>query len=191
MDEKRKKILFVINTLGRAGAEMALLELLRHLDSKKYEISVFVLTGQGEMVKELPDYIHLLNTKYDNSPVLDDKGKRKLLLGTFGCLIKRGVGLRLSGYLLENFIHTLKNGHFVADKLMWRVWSDAAPISNKRYDLAVAFLEGGATYYVADHVKAKKRRRLFILIMVWLVTTECLMRTAIWLSSKFLLYLMK
>lgn len=152
-----KKILFVINTLGRAGAETALLELLRRLDHQKYEISLFVLTGQGEMAKELPPYVHLLNARYDYSAVLNGKGKRKLLLHTFGCLIRRGVGLKLGGYLLKNFIYMLKTGHFTADKLMWRVWSDAAPVGKKEYDLAVAFLEGGATYYVAEHVKAAKK----------------------------------
>ena len=45
-----KKILFVINTLGRAGAETALLELLRRLDAEEYEISLYVLLGQGEMI---------------------------------------------------------------------------------------------------------------------------------------------
>lgn len=151
------KILFVINTLSRAGAETALLELLRRLEPQKYEISLFVLTGQGEMAGDLPPYVHLLNKRYDNSTVLSNRGKRKLLLGTVGCLIKRGVGLKLSGYLLKNAIYMLKTGHFAADKLVWRVWSDAAPVGSKKYDLAVAFLEGGATYYVADHVKAVKK----------------------------------
>lgn len=50
----KRKILFVINTLGRAGAETALLELLRRLDPQMYEISLFVLTGQGELVSDLP-----------------------------------------------------------------------------------------------------------------------------------------
>ena len=47
-----KKILFVINTLGRAGAETALLELLRRLDAEEYEISLYVLLGQGEMISQ-------------------------------------------------------------------------------------------------------------------------------------------
>ncbi len=153
----KRKILFVINTLGRAGAETALLELLRRLDPQRNEISLFVLTGQGEMVSDLPPYVHLLNTRYDPASVLSSGGKRKLLFGTLGCLMRRGVGLRLSGYLLENLAHMLKTRHFAADKLVWRVWSDAAPEDSKEYDLAVAFLEGGATYYVADHVKAAQK----------------------------------
>ncbi len=153
----KRSILFVINTLSRAGAETALLELLRRLDSQKYEISLFVLTGQGEMVRDLPPYVHLLNTRYAPVSVLSSRGKRKLLLGTVGCLVRRGVGLRLSGYLLKNAVNMLKSRQFAADKLVWRVWSDAAPTDSKAYDLAVAFLEGGATYYVADHVKAAQK----------------------------------
>ena len=45
-----KKILFTVNTLGRAGAETALLELLRRLEGCGYEISLYVIMGQGEMV---------------------------------------------------------------------------------------------------------------------------------------------
>lgn len=34
---KKKKVLFVINTLGRAGAEVALLSLFSALDPNKYD----------------------------------------------------------------------------------------------------------------------------------------------------------
>ena len=37
---RKKKVLFVINTLGRAGAEVALLSLLSILDPNQYEISL-------------------------------------------------------------------------------------------------------------------------------------------------------
>ena len=56
-----KKILFVINTLGRAGAETALLELLRRLDAEEYEISLYVLLGQGEMISQVPQRVASLS----------------------------------------------------------------------------------------------------------------------------------
>ena len=66
----RKKILFVINTFSRAGAEMALLDLLRKLDemneehgNRKYDISLLVLMGQGELVSQLPESVRLVNKK--------------------------------------------------------------------------------------------------------------------------------
>lgn len=52
-----KKLLFVINTLGYGGAERALLNLLGALDPAQYQISLFVLTGQGELIHELPAYV--------------------------------------------------------------------------------------------------------------------------------------
>lgn len=45
---KKKKVLFVINTLGRAGAEVALLSLFSALDPNKYDISLYVIMAQGE-----------------------------------------------------------------------------------------------------------------------------------------------
>ena len=49
-----KKILFVVNTMGCGGAERALLELLGRMDWKEYEIFLYVLMGQGELIRELP-----------------------------------------------------------------------------------------------------------------------------------------
>ena len=65
-----KKILFVINTLGRAGAETALLELLRRLDAEEYEISLYVLLGQGEMISQVPQRVHVKNKKICTASVL-------------------------------------------------------------------------------------------------------------------------
>ena len=47
-----KKILFVINTLGGAGAEKALIELLKHFPREQYEVSLYVLLDQGELISQ-------------------------------------------------------------------------------------------------------------------------------------------
>ena len=149
-----KKLLFVINTLSRAGAETALLELLRRLDPARYDISLFVLTSQGELAKELPPYVRLLNTDYDDASVLCREGKRKLIRLALRSMCVRGTALRLFPYLIRNLWEMLRRGSFSAKRLLWRVLSDGAPRWEESYDLAVACLEGGSTYYVADHVKA-------------------------------------
>lgn len=153
----KKKLLFVINTLSRAGAETALLELLRVLDPRRFDISLFVMTGQGELVSELPPYVRVLNTGYDKASVLDKAGKKRLMKKVLRSLCVRGNGVRLFPYLLRNLWDMLRRGPVNADKLLWRVISDGAPRRDTRYDLAVAYLEGGSTYYVADHVKAAKK----------------------------------
>ena len=47
------KRLLWINTMGYGGAERALLNLMSALEKEQYEISVFVLTGQGELIHQI------------------------------------------------------------------------------------------------------------------------------------------
>ena len=51
-----KKVLFVINTLGGAGAERALLELLKRFTPNQYEVDLYILLEQGELISQVPEY---------------------------------------------------------------------------------------------------------------------------------------
>lgn len=152
-----KKILFIINTLGCGGAEHAMLNLIDCLDADKYEISLFVLTGQGELIQELPESVRLLNKNYKDVSVLTKKGRRLLTLSVLKAGIGKGSFIKHASYLVKNFFNMRKRGKILPDKLFWRVLSDGAPEITEEYDLAVAYLEGGATYYTAEHVRAKKK----------------------------------
>ena len=154
-----KDVLVVINTLGRAGAETMLMDSLMHTPDD-WNVSLFVLTGQGEMVHELPPDVRLLNRQYDDASVLDEAGRRKLAKRVLMYGLHRASVFRNLSYMTDNLIQGLKHGgikNIKYDKLLWRVMSDGAPVSRKKYDLAVAFIEGGSTYYVADHVKAAEK----------------------------------
>lgn len=157
-----KKILFVMNTMGRAGAEMALLELLRCLKKEEeLELSLFVLTGQGEMISRVPEGVKLLNTTYDECSVLNSEGKRHLMKTSLKACFRGGTVFRLFPYLMGQLADMVKKGRIQPDKLLWRVLSDGAERFEEEYDLAVAYIEGGAAYYVLDHVKAKKKTAFF------------------------------
>ncbi|MBE5864807.1 MAG: glycosyltransferase [Lachnospiraceae bacterium] len=150
-----KKILITINTLGLAGAEVALLGLLGQLDPREYEVDLFVLTGQGELIHRVPEHVKLLNSKYCDSSVLSKEGRRHLTKTVLHALVCKGRMFTLFPYLCRHLFRQLGEGKLRPDKLLWRVLSDGAPRFKEEYDLAIAYLEGGATYYVADHVKAK------------------------------------
>ena len=152
-----KKLLFVINTLGYGGAERAMLDLFEVIKDEPYDISLFVLTGQGELIHELPSHIHLLNQNYTDISVLTDEGRKQLMKSVLQAGVGKGLFLKEFGYLVKNLVRMLEKKHVMLDKLCWRILSDGAPEFKEEYDLAVAYLEGGATYYVADHVKAKKK----------------------------------
>ena len=157
MKAEMKKILFVINTMGYGGAERALLNLISALEKEQYEISVFVLTGQGELIHQIPDSVTLLNKNYKDVSVLTSKGRMELMKTILRAGILKGAFFRRFSYLIKNSVNMKQQGRFLPDKLLWRILADGAPTMPKEYDLAVAYLEGGATYYVADRVKAKKK----------------------------------
>lgn len=152
-----KKILIVINTLGHAGAETALLELLRNLDPDKYEVSLYVLMGQGEMIKYVPEHVKVLNRKYDNCSVLSSEGKKHLKKHVIRALLNRGTAFRMAPYMISNLCTMIKNKDIRTDKLLWKAMACGAERLKEHYDLAVGYLEGGATYYIADYVNADKK----------------------------------
>lgn len=153
----RKKLLFVINTLSTAGAEVSFLELLRQLDPKRYEVDVYVLMAQGELREQLPEYVRLKNTSYSDSSVLSREGKRHMVEMVLRAAVHRGNVFRQLPYLLRTFLSMCRTGRLQPDKLLWQLLAQGAPRETEVYDLAVAYLEGGSAYYVADAVQAKKK----------------------------------
>lgn len=152
-----KKILLVINTLGKAGAEKALIEMIKSIDPSEYEMSLYVILGQGEMIKEIPPYVKILNKEYSPVSVLDREGKKILKKNIFKRLFRNKSIFKNFFYLVSITLSMVFKGKINADKLLWKTMSDGGEFFDEEYDLAVAYLEGGATYYVKDHVNAKKK----------------------------------
>ena len=152
-----KKVLFVINTLGGAGAEKALLELLKRFPENEYEVSLYVLLAQGELIHQVPEQVKILNQSYSDASVLSKKGKHILNQQIFKRLFVRGAIFKNLGYMLKNMAEMLKKGKLYPDKLLWRVMADSTQVIDGHYDMAVAFLEGGSTYYIHDHIRADRK----------------------------------
>lgn len=153
----RKKILFVINTMGRAGAETAMLELLKALDSPEYDISLYVIMGQGEMIGKLPPYVRLRNLRFNAHSVLSRQGKRGMMATVCRAFFRNGGQIKKIRGIAGNFASMGRQGKFQADKLLWRMLSDGSLRLEEQFDLAVAWLEGASAYYVAEHVKAARK----------------------------------
>lgn len=153
----KKKVLFVINTLSHAGAEVAMLELMRNMDEKEYEISCYVLMDQGELVHRLPRHVRLLNDHYSDTSVLSDEGRKVLKKHVLKASFAHGNLFKRMPYLIVNLADMIKKKKIWTEKLLWRLMADGAKRQTETYDLAIAYLEGGSAYYVADYVKAKKK----------------------------------
>ena len=153
-----KKILFVINTFGvGGGGEKALLELLHQINFKEYAVHLYVLTGQGDLIDQLPGEVKIVNKEYFPVSVLDHKGKIRIVKTVIKAMARRGIIFKRRRYIEKNFIDMIKAGNIRMDKLLWKILSDGAQRLEMEYDLAVAYLEGGSAYYVSSHVKAKQK----------------------------------
>jgi glycosyltransferase involved in cell wall biosynthesis len=155
----KKKVLFVINTLGRAGAETAFVALLKKLDCAVLDIDLYVCLGQGEMIDEIPDYVHVLNREYDGSSVLTQDGKKKLKVRVVKMLLSKGVIFKNLPYIIGNIFNNLSHHRKISvEKLLWRGVADAGKGAvSGHYDLAVAYIEGASAYFVDRYVDAGKK----------------------------------
>ena len=152
-----KKLLFVINTMGQAGAETALLEVLKKLEGCGHEVFLYVLMGQGEMMGQLPSEVRLLNRNFSTMSVLSGAGRRRMARTVCRAFFRNGGCWRKLCCLAKVFASMARGGRIRISKLLWRIVSDGTVRFDTTFDGAVAWLEGGSAYYVAEHVKAVKK----------------------------------
>ena len=63
---KKKRVLFIINQFFRGGAETALVNLLRTMDSARFDVDLLIfdmidLPGSLSLIPEIPDWVHVIN----------------------------------------------------------------------------------------------------------------------------------
>lgn len=150
-----KSILFVINTMGQGGAETAMIELMKELDRRiDCQMDLYVMLDQGDLIGRVPSCVNVLNKKMDGTDVLSAAGRRRLYAHTLAKLLSHCSGLRNLPYMIGNYLQMARSGPVVPKNLLWKAVSDGSRLLSKRYDMAIAFLEGAATYYVAERVQA-------------------------------------
>lgn len=153
----KKKVLFVINTMGRGGAERCLINLFHNLDPDEVDISLYSIIPYGELFDKVPDYVKILNKNYQVESVMTREARFHIFLEVLKAALYRGNIFRYLGEMIRTFAYQLKVKQPDLKKPVWKLLAMAAPAPRKEYDVAVAYIQGAATYYVADKVKAKKK----------------------------------
>ena len=149
-----KKILFVINTMGRAGAEKSLIALLKSIDYSRCDVSLLSIINRGELFDEVPPNVNIINKNPNTEPVLGFGGLVYIAINILKRFFWRGYFFKFIPYAFKNIFLQLKNGRFRPDKLFWKLLADTTPADKQEYDLAIAFLEGAATYYTSEKIHA-------------------------------------
>lgn len=148
-----KKILIFSQAMEIGGAERALLGLLESIDTAKYDVDLFLMRHQGELMNLIPSKINLLpeNNEYSS---LGIPFSSILKSGKFAVAFGRVVGkLNSIRYTRK---HSIKDNKPVEDLYSHKYVVNYLPkISNEEYDVAISFL---APHYIVDKkVKAKKK----------------------------------
>lgn len=153
-----KKVLFVMNTMGGGGAEKCLLKLLEYMQTNpEVELSLYSILPWGELFGQLPEKVKVCNQQIHLESVMTHQAKRQFLKQTVSAFFSGTNGIRNIGFMFRMMMFQMKHHQIEPKKIVWKLLSDDATVLEGSYDIAVAYLQGAATYYVADHVQAKKK----------------------------------
>ena len=149
----KKKLLIVSHALELGGAERSLIGLLDALDPEIWDIDLFLLRHEGELMEDIPAYVNLLPAMPSYTvlarPMKDTLREGHVLL----------TAARLAGRIAAER-YAKKHGHTESGVGLEYSHKFTCPLMpaiqpNKEYDLAVSFLT--PHYFVAKKVRAKKK----------------------------------
>lgn len=146
----KKKVLFVINSLGIGGAEKSLVSLLPLFDYSKYDVDLLLLREGGIFRPLLDDKVNVLPlpefVKFCNLSL-----SRQIVSFNLKYLFTR---LRLTYSLRKN--SRSKNKSHDA-QIYWKVCNEVFDELPGEYDLAIGWGQGVPVKFVANKVNAKKK----------------------------------
>lgn len=155
MAEKKmkKRILFFSHGMELGGAERALLGLLEHMDYTRYQVDLFLMHREGELLQFIPEEVNLLEELPQYASLAVPMG-RVVRKGQLGVAAGRVIGKLMARRRVKQLGLPADNG--VALEYSHKYTLAMMPrIGQGEYDLAVSFLT--PHYFVADRVKAKKK----------------------------------
>lgn len=135
----KKKILFVVDNLKMGGVTKVLVNLLKKINSSKYEIDILVLHFYEDMVIEIPKEINILKGGSKFSFIDENIGKILKEKNIIKLLKKISLVLKIKTGLILKSIKKDRNNNL-----------------KKNYDVEIAFGDGFPFFYV-NGGNSKKR----------------------------------
>ena len=151
MKRKKKKILFIMESLHIGGAEKSLLTILNLLDYNRYDVDLFLFDYKGEFFKMIPKNVKLLPLCKKYKIFSRD---RKLSPIIFLLKLDFKSFYHSIHWLLKALISKIKR------EKLYIGWDDIKYFFddiNKKYDTSIAFLERKTIYFNVDKVKSKNK----------------------------------
>lgn len=142
-------LLIVINNLGCGGAQKSLVSFLNSLTKEQYDIDLLVLNKDDIFFDSVPEWVHFLPA--DNAiedmhlPMKKMLSKRRPAKNILRCISAK---FQMKGSRKQKYDAVQK---------LWRVWKKYIPTLDRKYDLAMSYVDGFSNYFVIDKVNAHKK----------------------------------
>lgn len=133
----KKRLLFVIDSLGSGGAEKSLISLLPLVDYTRYDVDLVIFDRGGVYEKYVPREVNIIDYRLYEKNLW---GQIKKVL----CHALLSPQLRLN---------KKRHGAEIHWRTMYRFYHDFPG----EYDAAIAYQQGVPTFFVATKVNAKKK----------------------------------
>lgn len=146
----KKQLLFIMGSLENGGGERSLINLLQLLDYNKYDVDLVLFKERGVFLKQLPQEVNIVNGLEILHFMYNDCIKKAFSFQYFKESIEHILGTVVSKIISKSGFH---KGQF-----RWvHFYKKVIPKIEKKYDIAVSYLEGETTYYLVDKVVANKK----------------------------------
>ena len=148
-----KSIFIMAHSMDIGGAEKSLLGILENIDVTQYQVDLFLLRHEGELINYIPDGINLMPpNKYYS--LMGTPLKEVIKSGYLKIAYKRIIGKRKANKRIKEL--NINSDNNIINEYSHKYTVGTLPkISQKKYDLAISFMS--PHYYVAKRVNADKK----------------------------------
>lgn len=140
----KEKLLFVIPSLRSGGAEKSLITLLSLMDYEKYDVDLLSFRQDGLFYNKIPQQVNVINGT-ESYEMFD--GSAKAAMSYF---LKKGK-------VSAAFDRLKYSKNSLSENERWELLCKQLPVIEKKYDCAIGYLEGNASYFVADNIQAERK----------------------------------
>lgn len=149
--DKKKKIVFVIPSLASGGAQKSLVNLLNSLDYAAYEVDLVLLSKTGLFLNLIPPEVNLITlpTTYTTFSQSWVKSVSKFVMQRQFSLAWHRILFTLNNKLTVNPNR--------AEQTSWKHHRVFCSKLEKKYDVAIGYLEKTSIYFAVDCIEATNK----------------------------------
>lgn len=147
----KKKLLFIIPSLTAGGAERSLINLLTQIDFEMYDVDLFMFNHEGVFMELVPENVHVL-------PLPDSYNRFSMSIwnSVSQFLLERNAALAYNR-IMFSYRNRIYRSVSIREQKGWKYVARSIDKIDKKYDVAIGFLEKTSIYFCMEKVDAAKK----------------------------------